>query len=82
MPTNGTPPVEWPIEPTTLYSVSYYPNSGTNQGPTNVEPNLRSINDATARAKQLITNAGNVGVCIIQPITAVIVYPAIPWKDF
>lgn len=82
MPTNGTPPPTWPVEPTQLFIVLYYPTDGVNEDPSSVQLNMRTYNDAVEKSKELITNAGNIGVCIIQPITVSIVYPSIPWQDF
>lgn len=76
------PPVTWPIEPTTLFIVSYYPTNSTGEIPSTIDGSMRDYNSAVARAKELITANSNVGVCTIQQVTAVIVYPSKPWEDF
>lgn len=80
--TNGTPPPIWPTEPTTLYVVLYFETNALGQQPTIADPVLYTFNQAMDKSKEYITNAGNAGVCAIQPITATIVYPSIPWEDF
>jgi hypothetical protein len=82
MATNGTPPPTWPIEPTLLFVVTYYETNALSQAPTSISLTMRNYNDAVDRAKQLITDNGNEGVCAIQQVTASIVYPSIPWSDF
>lgn len=77
-----TPPPTWPVEPTILYIVSYYSTNALNEEPALINSLLQTKNDAIDKAKELITNSGNVGVCLIQPITCDIVYPSIPWQDF
>lgn len=80
--TNGTPPPTWPIEPTILFIVSYYPNNALNTSPSDIYSIMTDYNEAEAKAKELITNNANTGVCTIQQTTCVIVYPAKPWEDF
>lgn len=80
MPT--TPPPTWPIEPTLLFIVSYYPNNALDTEPTTIESRLRTYPEAIEKAKELITDNGNEGVVTIQQVTATIVYPSIPWEDF
>jgi hypothetical protein len=76
------PPPRWPIEPTTLFIFSYYPTNGVAETPTYNSNLMQDYNAALQAAKDYITAQSNVGVCVIQPITATIVYPAVPWEDF
>ena len=80
--TNGTPPPSWPVEPTTLYVLTWYETNALSQNPTTFSSMLMNYNEALDKAKELITDNGNTGVCIIQPITCSIVYPSVPWEDF
>lgn len=73
---------KWPVEPTTLYVFSYYPTNGVNEEPTYNSNLLSDYNTALQAAKDYITAQANAGVCIIQPITATIVFPFIPWEAF
>lgn len=82
MATNGTPPPTWPVEPTTLYVVSYFANNMTNTAPTLVDPIMYDYNSALQKAKDYITDNSNTGVCTIQPVACTVVYPSIPWEDF
>lgn len=77
-----TPPPTWPIEPTTLYVVTYYTTNAVDQEPSGISLTMRSYNEAVDKAKELITDASNVGVCTIQTVCAAIVYPSIAWVDF
>lgn len=72
----------WPVEPTTLFVFNYYPTNGINETPTYNSNLLQNYNDAVEAAKDYITAQGNVGVCVINPITAIIVYPFQPWSAF
>ena len=72
----------WPVEPTILYVFSYYQTNAENEAVSYVSPNMSSYNIALEAAKQYIQDQANIGVCIIQPITATVVYPFVPWEDF
>lgn len=72
----------WPVEPTLYFVVSYYPTNADSETPTTIDQTMKTYNDAIARAKELITDNANAGVCTIQQVTATIVYPSIPWEDF
>lgn len=69
----------WPVEPTTFHVYSYYPTNGLNEAPTYNSNLFQSYNDALASAKNYITSQLNVGVCVIQTISTIVVYPSIPW---
>lgn len=76
------PPPTWPIEPTVFFVFSYYPTNGVDEEPTYNSNLLVNYNDAVTQSKAYILAQDNVGVCVIQPITATVVYPSIPWTDF
>lgn len=76
------PPPVWPVEPTAFYIVSYYINNAPDTTPTTILSNMIDYNSALAAAKQTILDNANVGVCTIQQVTAVVVYPSIPWVAF
>jgi hypothetical protein len=76
------PAPTWPIEPTILYVVTYYPTNALEAEPDSIDLVMKDLESAVARAKELITDAENVGVCTIQQVCATIVYPAIPWEAF
>lgn len=77
-----TPPPTWPIEPTTLFVVSYYLNNDIATKPYLANTTLKTYEAAVEEAKRFITEGGNAGVCTIQQVTATIVYPSVPWVDF
>lgn len=76
------PPPFWPIEPTTLYMVMYYPNNAADAEPTIQDNAIRDYNSAVQRCKDLITDNSNAGVAIIVPCVATIIFPSVPWQDF
>jgi hypothetical protein len=82
MPTNGTPPPTWVIEPTTLYVVAFYETNATDEAPASIELRMRTYEEAVSKAKELIVANANEGVCCIYPANVSIVYPPIPWEDF
>lgn len=82
MPTNGTPPPTWPIEPATLYVVAYYPNNALDTAPDFINLRMVSPEQAIQASKDKITLEGNVGVCVIYPAAVTIVFPSTPWEDF
>lgn len=72
----------WTIEPTLFFIFSYYPTNGIDEEPTYNSNLLQTYNDAETAAKVYITDQGNEGVCIIQPITCTVVYPAKAWEPW
>lgn len=76
------PAPTWPIESTVLYVVTWYETNALAQNPSTFNTTLMTYNEALAQAKDLITDNGNTGVCIIQPITCAVVYPSVAWVDF
>jgi hypothetical protein len=77
-----TPAPTWPIEPTTLYVVSYFSSNAANTQPSFVDPIMYDYNTALAKAKEYIAANGNVGVCTLQQTSCTVVFPSVPWKDF
>jgi len=72
----------WPIEPTTLYVVSYYATNALGEAPASVYTTMVSLDEAMTKAKEVIASNNNEGVCTLQVTNAYIVYPAVGWQDF
>ena len=73
---------KFPVEPTTFYCVNYYATNSLNEVPSSTYLNMISYEAALQKAKDVITENNNVGVCTIWYSTAYIVYPAIGFVDF
>lgn len=71
----------WPVEPTILYFVSYYPTNASGQAPTYVDPVMYNETDAIERAKALITENSNQGVAVIVPTSVNVIYPLVPYVE-
>ena len=69
----------WPIEPVMLFVVTYYANNADGTSPVAISLLLRDYNEAVEQAKTYIRNAGNIGVCTIQEVTASMVFPFKAW---
>lgn len=76
------PAPTWPIEPSILYIVQYYEDTGLNTAPSGGAYTMTNYNDAISKAKELITDAGNEGACVISQVAGTVVYKAIPWVEF
>lgn len=73
---------KWPVEQTTLYCVNYYVTNSINEAPLYVYTNMLTYENALQKAKDVITDNNNVGVCTIWVSNAYIVYPASGFVDF
>lgn len=73
---------KWPIEQATLYVVSYYATNAESAEPVETYNIMSDYNAAIEKAKELITDNANVGVCTVQPVNTAIVFPAVEWVDF
>lgn len=78
----GNIPGVWPVEPTTFFVYTYYATNATNQEPTFTSNLMTDYNAAVEAAKQYITDQGNIGVCVINPVSATVIYPFQPWEAF
>ena len=72
----------WPVEPTTFFVFNYYPTNGVNEEPTYNSNLMQDYNTALQAAKDYITAQANVGVCVIMPVSATVVYPFQAWEAF
>ncbi len=70
------------IEPANLFVVTYYATNAEGEAPASISLLMRDYNSAVEQAKTFISDAGNIGVCTIQLVTATIVYPFVPWEAF